>query len=211
MVNKIAAYISLILLIGLFSCHKTGSNSYSIQSAEDMNDFANEEKEKQTISKKIKEVNYNLQYISNEQMALKDVDDISKISQTQFDSLVKNYDSLLFFNLEISIDNFTDDILKYNLGGDMETNYSRLVEYYSFKMQNDICLVQNEKDTIPCVLYHYERNYGISPKTNVMIGFKPKTLSNLVLVYDNKHLKTGTVKFQIEEKNTVNHPHIKIG
>lgn len=200
------------MLVGIIvSCHKIGNNSYFIQSVDDINDFINEEKEKQTTSKKIKEVNYNLRYISNEQMALKDVTDISKISQTQFDSLVKNYDSLLFFNLEISIDNFTDDILKYNLGGDMETNYSRLVEYYSFKMQHDICLVQNEKDTIPCVLYHYERNYGISSKTNVMIGFKPKTLSNLVLVYDNKHLKTGTVKFQIEEKNSVNQPHIKIG
>lgn len=196
---------------GMLSCHKTGSASYSIQTVEDMNDFANEEKEKQTTSKKIKEVNYNLRYISNEQMALKEVTDITKLSQTQFDSLVKNYDSLLFFNLEISIDNFTDDILKYNLGGDLETNYSRIVEYYSFKMQKDICLVQNDKDTIPCVLYHYERNYGVSPKTNVMLGFKPKTYNQLILVFDNKHLKTGTVKFYIEEKNIVNHPHIKIG
>lgn len=196
-----------------FACSKAEKQTYAINSPEDINEFVKEQKENTNLnySKKIKEVNYNLNYISNEQMALKQVNDISTLNQTQFDSIVHNYDSLLFFNLEISIDNFNDDILKYKLEGDIEFNYSQLVEYYAFKMQKDINLVQNERDTIPCVLYHYERNYGISPKTNIMLGFKPTSLKNTVFVYENKHLKTGTIKFAIQEKEIVNHPHIKIG
>lgn len=198
-------------MVILFSCSKTGGESYTINSAEDINEFVKDQKEILMYEKKIKEVNYKLNYISNEQMALKQVSDLSKINQIQFDSIVRDYDSLLFFNLEISIDNFNDDLLKYKLGGDVEFNYSQLVEYYAFKMQRDINMVQNDKDTIPCVLYHYERNYGISPKTNIMLGFKVPSLKNTVFVYENKHLKTGTIKIIIQEKEILNHPHIKIG
>lgn len=200
----------MVAITVTFSCSKTGSKTYEVNSASDVNEFVKEQKEKSTYEKKIKEVNYKLIYITNEQMALRDIKDLSKIEQTQFDSIIHNYDSLLFFNLEISIDNFNDDILKYKLEGDMESSYTQLVDYYAFKMQKDISIVQNEKDTMPCVLYHYERNYGVSPKTNILLGFKIPKLYNAVFVYENKHLKTGIIKFIIEEKEIKNHPHIKI-
>ena len=214
MVSKLIINIIFIscLLAGV-ACNKTGTQTYTIKSPDDINEFVQEQKHNTNLnySKKINDINYTLNYISNEQMALKQINDLSSLNQVQFDSIVHNYDSLLFFNLEISIDNFNDDLLKYNLKGDVEFNYSQLVEYYSFKMQKDINLVQNNRDTIPCVLYHYERNYGISPKTTIMLGFKPVSLKNMVFVYENKHLNTGTIKFAIQEKEIVNHPHIKIG
>ena len=186
-------------------------NNYTINSKQDIANFIKENKKTNCYEKKINEVNYKLKYISNEEMALRNVNDIELLNQTRFDSILKDYDSLVFFNLEISIDDFYEDILKYKLDGDVEFNYSQLVEYYSFKMQKDIQLVQNEKDTIPCALYHYERNFGVSPKTNIMIGFKLKNTKNLTFVYENKHLRTSIIKIAIKEEDILKHPHIKIG
>ena len=207
MLNKLIGYFLLLIV---FSCNKSGKSIVTIHSNEEVKEFIKQEQEANTLNKKIKEVNYQLNYFSSERMALNEIGDITHTTQVQFDSIIRNYDSLLFFNLQISIDNFNDDLLKYNLQGDAEYNYSQLIEYYAYKMQKDVCIVQNEKDTIPCVLYHYERSFGISPITNIMLGFKPKTISDLVLVYDNKHLKTGIVKFKLENKNIINYPHIKI-
>lgn len=203
--------LSLLISISIFSCKKISENNYTINSKEDITNFIKENKKTNYYEKKINEVNYKLKYISIEEMALRNVNDIELLNQTRFDSILKDYDSLVFFNLEISIDDFYDDILKYKLDGDIEFNYSQLVEYYSFKMQKDIKLVQNEKDTIPCALYHYERNYGLSPKTNIMIGFKLKNTKNLTFVYENKHLRTSIIKIGIIEEDILNHPHIKIG
>ena len=203
--------LSLLISIGVFSCKKIPENNYTINSKQDIANFIKENKKTNCYEKKINEVNYKLNYISNEEMALRNVNDIELLNQTRFDSILKDYDSLVFFNLEISIDDFYEDILKYKLDGDVEFNYSQLVEYYSFKMQKDIKLVQNEKDTIPCALYHYERNYGLSPKTNIMIGFKLKNTKNLTFVYENKHLRTSIIKIGIIEEDILNHPHIKIG
>lgn len=203
--------LSLLISISIFSCKKISENNYTINSKEDITNFIKEYKKTNYYEKKINEVNYKLKYISIEEMALRNVNDVELLNQTRFDSILKDYDSLVFFNLEISIDDFYDDILKYKLDGDIEFNYSQLVEYYSFKMQKDIKLVQNEKDTIPCALYHYERNYGLSPKTNIMIGFKLKNTKNLTFVYENKHLRTSIIKIGIIEEDILNHPHIKIG
>jgi len=203
--------LSLLISISIFSCKKISENNYTINSKEDITNFIKENKKTNYYEKKINEVNYKLKYISIEEMALRNVNDIELLNQTRFDSILKDYDSLVFFNLEISIDDFYDDILKYKLDGDVEFNYSQLVEYYSFKMQKDIQLVQNEKDTIPCALYNYERNYGLSPKTNIMIGFKLKNTKNLTFVYENKHLRTSIIKIAIKEEDILKHPHIKIG
>lgn len=212
MLNKIGLYTTLcfIALAMFSSCRKSDQESYTISSSDDINEFVKEQKETLTYEKKIKEVNYKLYYISNEQMALKQINDISKINQTQYDSIVRNYDSLLFFNLEIDIDNFNGELLQYKLDEDAEASYNDRVDYYAFRMQKNISIVLNERDTIPCMLYHFERNYGISPKSNFMIGFKTPSIKNAVFVYENKCLKTGPIKFALQEKSIVHHPHIKI-
>ncbi len=211
MINKCILYTLLFVasLLAMYGCKPSGENSYAINSGSDMKDFFDKESKKNTYETRIKDVGFKLKYISNEQMALQQIQDISNVTQSKFDSLVKDYDSLLFFNLQIDIDNFNDELLKYKLGENMDAEYNQRVDYYSFGMQKDINIVLYEKDTVPCVLYHFERNYGISPKNNFMLGFKVSSLKNAVLVYDNKFLKTGTIKFALKEEEILNHPHIK--
>ncbi len=196
------------MLCVLSSCQKTGTGTYEIASASDAKAFADAESEKHSYETKIKDVNFTLKHISNEQMALRDLGDLSKASQASFDSILKGYDSLLFFNLEVSMDGFSDELLHYKpeQGGSFDDR----VTYYAFGMQKDICIVLAEKDTIPCTMYHYERNYGVSPKNKFILGFKASQLKDAVLVYDNKFLTTGPVKFALNEQELFTHSQIKI-
>lgn len=204
-------YIVLILMLYVFvSCQKQGVQTYEITSGADVQKFVNTNKEKNVYTTKIDNVNFKLTYISKEEMALREVEDLSKMTQASFDSLVKAYDQLLMFNLEVEIDGFNEEMLHYKLDGNAEASFNERVQYYAFHMQKDIHLVLNEKDTIPCSMYHFERNYGISPKNNFMFGFNTATIKNAVVVYNNAYLTTGPVKFALNEQDILNHPQIKI-
>jgi len=194
----------------LCSCQKTGTGTYDIASAADAKAFVDAESEKKSYETKIKDVNLELKYISGEQMALRDLGDVSQATQAAFDSIVKGYEGLLFFNLEVSIDGFSEELLHYKPDVMNAGDFDKRVAYYAFDMQKDICIVQADKDTIPCTMYHYERNYGISPKNNFMLGFHASHLKDAVLVYDNKYLTTGPVKFALNEQELFTHPQIKI-
>ena len=211
MLNRIIYIVAGFILFFLpGSCNKSGNEVFVVSSKDDIKQFIKKENEKYGQEKKIKDFNFKLNYISGDQMALRDVPDLEAISQPQFDSIVKNYDSLLVFNLEISIDNFNDELLKYKLDGNIDASYNKRIDYYMFGMQKDINIVLAGKDTVPCVLYHFERNYGVSPKNNFMLGFRASSLKEAVLVYENKFLDAGIIKFAINEEEIINHTHIKI-
>lgn len=199
-----------ILLVFIFSCQRRGPKSYDIASGADVKAFVESEKKKNTYDIKIKEVNFKLRHISNEQMALRDLDDVSKATQASFDSILKGYEGLLFFHLEVSIDGFNEELIHYGLDQGSASALEERTAYYAFDMQKDISIVLAEKDTIPCTIYHYERNYGVSPQNSFMLGFEASHLKNAVLVYDNKYLPTGTVKFALSEQDLLTHPQIKI-
>lgn len=199
------------MVLIVYSCKENGGgHTYEVSSTSDAKAFVDAESEKKSYETKIKDVNLKLKYISGEQMALRDLGDVSKATQAAFDSILKGYDSLLFFNLEVSIDGFNEELLHYKPDVMNAGDFDKRVAYYAFDMQKDICIVMAGKDTIPCTMYHYERNYGVSPKNNFMLGFNASQLKDAVLVYDNQYLTTGPVKFALNEQDLFTHSQIKI-
>lgn len=204
-------YILIIaMLIVVSSCGKHGALSHEISSQAEAKAFLENENEKNVYETKLKDVNFKLNYIPAEAMALRELGDLSQASQASFDTLVKGYEGLLFFDLEISIDHFNEEMIHYGLAANDEASFENRVSYYSFGMQKDICLVLGGKDTIPCTAYHYERNYGVSPQNHFMLGFRTSRVKDVVLVYHNQLLETGPVKFALKEQDLVYHPKIKI-
>ena len=201
---------AVMLLLLLACCGPKGAHTYEVSSASDAREFIEAEAKANSHETKIKDVNFKLKPISAEEMALRDLGDVSQATQAGFDSVVKAYGNVLYFNLEISIDKFNEELLHYKPEANTEEAFDERVAYYSFGMQQDIYIVIAEKDTIPCTMYHYERNYGVSPKNNFMLGFETGQRKNAVLVYDNKFLTTGPVKFALNEQDLYNHPQIKI-
>lgn len=193
------------------SCGKPSRQSYALSSAADVKAFVADEEKKKHYETKIQEVNVKLRHISGEEMALREIGDLSKATQAMFDSAAKAYQGKLYFNLELSIDGFNEELMHYRPDpSGSEAAFEERVSYYSFGMQKDICIVVAEKDTIPCTMYHYERNYGVSPNNRFMLGFEASGLKNAVLVYDNPYLPTGPVKFALSEQDLSSHPQIKI-
>jgi hypothetical protein len=202
-------YIIIAILFVACSCGKHGTPSYDISSQAEAKAFLGEEKEKGFYETKLKDINFKLSYIPAEAMALRELGDLSQATQASFDTLAKSYEGLLFFDMEISIDHFNEEMIHYGVGVQDETSFENRVAYYSFGMQKDINLISG-KDTITCTIYHYERNYGISPQNHFMLGFRASRVKDAVLVYDNQLLATGPVRFALKEQDLLYHPKIKI-
>ncbi len=201
--------IIIAILFVACSCAKHGPLSYDISSQAEAQAFLGEEREKGVYGTKLKDVNFKLSYIPAEAMALRELGDLSQASQASFDTLVKGYEGLLFFDMEISIDHFSEEMIHYGVTENDDVSFENRVAYYSFGMQKDIRLIQG-MDTIPCTVYHYERNYGISPQNHFMLGFRASPAKDIVLVYDNQLLATGPVRFALKEQDLTYHPKITI-
>lgn len=115
-------------------------------------------------------------------------------------------DGMQYYTLAISSDK-DQDILKAGIHDENEY-YSRL-EYFTAVMQDDILLVEGS-DTLACVLYHYERNYNLSPKSNFLLGFEKGANATLdgerTLVFQDQVFGTGTIKLSIPEESIQNTP-----
>ena len=129
------------------------------------------------------------------------------------DSLMKRkrteLEGVQYYDLKILLNKKEGELLKFNLSS--ADQYNKRVKYFAFEMQNDIQLVEGN-DTLPCVLYHFERTYDTSPSCTILLGFnmdkksinKQKTL----LVYDRTFNK-GLLKFTFKENKFLNLPKLQ--
>ena len=93
-----------------------------------------------------------------------------------------------------------------------QNEYYERLEYFVSNAQNDIKLVE-EKDTIPCALYHFERNYGISPYSSIVLSFEEKDNSNTkdkVFIYEDKVLGIGKIAIKIKGSELSDLPKLNI-
>ncbi|MGZ3884392.1 MAG: hypothetical protein ACXVP0_11730 [Bacteroidia bacterium] len=145
-------------------------------------------------SKIVKNISYKLQYKPLEQMLLAATDG-KPVSDTEKKELEKEYGRYEYYTLEIGIEHFNSEIMKYNLQS--AEDYEERVNYYAFQFQNDLSLVV-DKDTLPCLSYHFERNYGIAPNARFLLAFnKCDESKKRTFVCNEKYLGNSTVKLAI--------------
>lgn len=97
------------------------------------------------------------------------------------------------------------DANKFGLNGDQEF-YARL-EYFSLEMQQDLLLIENG-DTLPCLMFHYERTYGIDPRATFVMAFpanrnKP---ADKTFLFSGDRLGVGPVLITISGNDIKNTP-----
>ncbi len=88
----------------------------------------------------------------------------------------------------------------FRTGMTSENEYYERLEYFVSNAQSDIKLIEG-KDTIACAVYHFERNYGISPYNNIVLSFEEKDSLNTndkVFIYDDKMLGVGKIAVKIK-------------
>jgi hypothetical protein len=94
--------------------------------------------------------------------------------------------------------------------GNNQENSDRL-SYCEFNMQKDFALVAG-KDTFPCEVYQFERNFNLAPFNNFVLAFPENhtpQYSDLTLLYRDKLFGLGTQSFHIKGDDLKNIPAIK--
>lgn len=94
-----------------------------------------------------------------------------------------------------------------------EADYNQRLNYLMFDMQQDFSLIDGA-DTLPCVFYHYERNYNLSADNNILLGFempaRDKSLHDKTVIYDDHLLDSGPVLLTVKAKNIESIPSLKL-
>lgn len=92
---------------------------------------------------------------------------------------------------------------------DGQEDYYHNLSYFDTYMQDDIYFVSG-KDTLPCEMYHYERNYSLSKVSTFLLSFKRKqTYENIQAVINPRILNTGIIKFNFKTEDIINAPLLK--
>ncbi|MGB0175701.1 MAG: hypothetical protein ACPF9D_00955 [Owenweeksia sp.] len=151
---------------------------------------------------------FQLQYCPHELVALRNASEISNINKEDFVEEVEELKGYQFFNLRISsLSNA--DFLRTNLSSQEE--YYQRIAYFSSFAQTDFKLVE-ARDTLECIMYHFERNYGIQPFQTVLLGFKNTTdpPEDKEVVYLDRILGLDPVRIKIESKNLKHIPKLSL-
>lgn len=125
----------------------------------------------------------------------------NKIEKSVQQARQKELDGMHYWTLQLSINapNTKNEgpqawnILNYGIE-DKSQEQERLF-YFSYAMQKDLKLIEGQ-DTLPCVLYHFERSYDLSKSRTFVIGFPkgndPSTDKTLLL--ELPYFNTGPIK-----------------
>lgn len=122
----------------------------------------------------------------------------------------KELGSMQYLNLKIR-STHDNELLKAGIRS--ENEYYQRLEYFMSYMQSDIYMIDG-KDTLDCLLFHYERNFGLAPYNTFVLGFNmPSEITattpyDKTLVYDDKVLGTGKIMLKIDKNELENMPQI---
>lgn len=92
------------------------------------------------------------------------------------------------------------DLLKSGIAG---LNYENAIQYLSYDIKNDFCLVTKSQDTIKSNGVIFERTFGVTPVNRLLIFFSNvQSNQSVQLIYDDKLFGKGVLKFNFKEKIT---------
>lgn len=164
-----------------------------------------------TNSKQIGEIEYSLAFLPVNYLVLKDIGTTEVLSPALFKEKKKKKEGLQYYLLKINLLGNKGDLLHYKINNENEY-YSR-AEYYSFSVQSDLQLVDGH-DTLPCVLFHFENNYSLTPYIQLLMGFsntgKNRNDNDIRVIFDDKVFNNGKIILNINKEKTTNIPDLII-
>lgn len=151
--------------------------------------------------KTISDFSYMLQYKPLEYEALRNLDK-DRMSSKELDSMKNLLSDMQYFTFSIRDNKGRNDFLASNTADYRE--YQETLNYLSNEIYKDISLVDGN-DTLPCLMHHWERTFGVSPDVKMVLAFKSKKgskgASDKTLIYTDLLLTTGIVKLKISGEN----------
>jgi hypothetical protein len=157
------------------------------------------------VQKAMGKIIFSAQFKPNEYVAVKE----TKARYNSINEIEKNVKELKgSYYITFSIASSNNKTVPIEQSGTKEFD-PRLL-YCNSQMQNDFLLVDG-KDTLPCSMYHFERNFGIAPFNNFLLGFdqKKSKCDDLTLIYFDKLFNCGFLKFRVNKSDIISIPKIK--
>ncbi|MBN2786873.1 MAG: hypothetical protein JXQ69_00990 [Paludibacteraceae bacterium] len=197
--------ILIILTLILFSC-STNRNSY-IYPFEYLKwiNTHNTKLSKDTI---IGDYDFLFQYKPLNYLVLSDLNSINEVKSAMFDSVLQEYKGVQYYLLRIKpLEQFADN--KYLLN--KETVFDKEIEYFAFHMKQDLKLVE-ANDTLPCMMFNYDRVYRNAPYYTFLLGFEQKevaVLTDKTLLFNDKKIGVGLISIIISKDSLNQEPKIK--
>lgn len=193
LINLSVGFVALLLL-NVKSCQRP--DAVSLGTAEFINWVENPENGL-VVEKKMNDLIFSVQYKPLAYEVL--LQEKQVLSETDLKLEMDSISDMQYFTFRIAAANGSD-VQKYRSNG--EQDYYARLEYFALQMQNDIVLVEGA-DTLPCLLYHYERTYGIDPRATFVMGFsdKKKSAYNKTLMFNDRAFGSGPVLLTIESSN----------
>lgn len=164
-----------------------------------------------TKTKEIGEINFQFKYLPLPYMISNDLREAG-ISSYEYDSLKEEYQGMEYYQLNISVDNFNDELAKYGVA-DM-SEYQQRIVYMSFAMQSDLTMKINNEKEVPCRLFHFERTYGVAPYATFLFGFSKEDMGESVnertLILNDQLFNKGLIKINWHSAELENIPKIQV-
>lgn len=186
--------ISLILI----SCNKNLSPEEFIQ-------WVNNPVNGMVVHENVKEYKISLQYQPNLFLAITNTEEGNRTKELIGEQLLKR-EGMQYFVLRLENYQTHESILEM----DSKTEEDRIkrLSYFDYKMQSDIILVDG-LDTLPCLIYHFEKNYSMTPYNSVVLAFdNSKDIENKTLLIDGHVFDTDKIKLEIKKESLINIPRI---
>jgi hypothetical protein len=214
--KKCFKYILFIWVLSLSSCSKNSEineSSFPISlpkksprvfnKPQELIEFVNDTKNGFVKTKTINEITYSVFLKPDQYVKAKNQHYIS-IKDSVADD--KTGSEFQLFDVRIEVGNFQKEFIKYDL--ESIPQYEERVKYCSFEMQNDIVLIDG-KDTLPCVIFHFERTFDIVPFGHFLLGFKnnpSKDIKIKTIIFNDRLFNNGFLKFSFSPELMVNEP-----
>jgi hypothetical protein len=118
-------------------------------------------------------------------------------------------DGLQYYSMRIGTESSRTMLLE-NVEDEVE--FANKLSYFIEHMQYDLSLVDGQ-DTLPCVLFHFERNYNLSKHNDVLLAFEnigSGAHADKTLIFNDRILGTGPVKFKIDGDAIASVPQLKV-
>jgi hypothetical protein len=157
--------------------------------------------------KSVSEINYKMSFVPKEIMAFNELKS-SEYTKEDFETALTHYKDMSYFNFRIEIPEGEGELLKHKLSSPQQ--YDARINYMSFKMQQDIILVQNN-DTLFPGIFHFERIFEIAPFTTVMIAFDNQKFNpekEFTIIYNDQLFNKGYLKYYYQPNLLIDLPKI---
>lgn len=162
------------------------------------------------VSHRISDMSFSVFYKPLDYVALKELDK-TDVDLPELTKKREELEGLQYFTLRIASEESKDLLRAHETSSE---DYNLRIQYFSFHMQNDIRLVDG-RDTIPCVLNHFERTYGLAPYRDFVLAFdqsensgQQNEISDKTIIYEDRIFGKGTVKLKVKAQDIKHIPQI---